>query len=56
MEARAPRESSLVWDNHGCLPLRPLDEAFLPQLELYRSSGVGRVTIKFRLGGLCRRI
>lgn len=32
--------SSLVWDNHGCMPLRPFDEEFLPQLELYRSSGV----------------
>lgn len=39
-EARALIDSSLVWDNHGCMPLRHLDESFLPQLELYRSSGV----------------
>lgn len=39
-DARALVTASLVWDNHGCMPLRPFDEAFLPQLELYRSSGV----------------
>lgn len=31
--------SSLVWDNHGCMPLRPDDESFLPQLHRYRDSG-----------------
>lgn len=30
----------LVWDNHGCMPLRPLDETFLPQLDRYRQAGV----------------
>lgn len=30
----------LVWDNHGCMPLSPLDESFLPQLARYRDSGV----------------
>lgn len=38
--ARSLVAASLVWDNHGCMPLRPLDDTFLPQLELYRSSGV----------------
>jgi hypothetical protein len=32
--------SSIVWDNHACLPLRPHDERFLPQLERFRTSGV----------------
>lgn len=37
--ARSLIAASLVWDNHGCMPLRPFDEQFLPQLELYRASG-----------------
>lgn len=32
--------SHLVWDMHGCMPLRPGDESFLPQLERYRAAGV----------------
>lgn len=31
---------NLVWDNHGCMPQRPLDESFLPQLARYRDAGV----------------
>jgi hypothetical protein len=31
--------SAVVWDNHGCMPLRA-DATFLPQLERYRQSGV----------------
>lgn len=42
--------SSLVWDNHGCMPLRPLDEEFLPQLELYRSAGVDVVFLNIGFG------
>jgi membrane dipeptidase len=37
--ARALLASSVVWDAHGCMPLRA-DAGFLPQLERYRSSGV----------------
>jgi membrane dipeptidase len=40
LDARLVLGSSLVWDNHGCMPLRPRDEAFLPQLERYRRGGV----------------
>ena len=29
---------SLLWDNHGCMPLRA-DDTFLPQLERYRQAG-----------------
>lgn len=36
---------ALVWDDHGCMPLRPLDESFLPQLERYRASGVNVVSL-----------
>lgn len=35
---------SLVWDNHGCMPLRP-DARFLPQLERYRNAGVNIVSL-----------
>lgn len=35
---------ALVWDNHGCMPLRS-DASFLPQLERYRSSGVTVVSL-----------
>ncbi len=36
--------TALIWDNHGCLPLRTDDE-FLPQLSRYRDSGVNVVSI-----------
>jgi membrane dipeptidase len=36
---------SLVWDNHGCMPLRPDDTQFLPQLERYRKAGVDVVSL-----------
>lgn len=42
--------SSLVWDNHGCMPLRPFDEAFLPRLELYRESGVDVAMLNIGFG------
>lgn len=48
--ARSLMASSLVWDNHGCMPLRPMDEDFLPQLELYRSSGVDVAIINIGFG------
>ena len=37
--AEALLRTAVVWDNHGCMPLR-CDESFLPQLERYRCSGV----------------
>jgi membrane dipeptidase len=36
--ARAISEG-LAWDNHGCMPLRPLDDDFLPQLRRYAKAG-----------------
>ena len=41
---------SLVWDNHGCMPLRPHDERFLPQLERYRRAGVDAVMLNVGFG------
>ena len=36
---------SFVWDNHACMPLRPDDATFLPQLERLRKVGVDAVTL-----------
>jgi membrane dipeptidase len=37
-------QQALVWDNHGCLPLRA-DADFLPQLERYKAAGVNIASI-----------
>ena len=44
LSIRSLLDSSIVWDNHGCMPLRA-DASFLPQLERYRSSGVTLVSL-----------
>ena len=43
-QATALYADALVWDQHGCLPLRP-DEAAVDELELYRRAGVDLVSI-----------
>jgi membrane dipeptidase len=40
----------LVWDSHGCMPLRPADEMFLPELQRYRRAGVDVVFINVGFG------
>jgi membrane dipeptidase len=47
--ARQLIRTSLVWDNHGCMPLRT-DDSFLPQLERYRSAGFSIVSINIGYG------
>lgn len=37
-------EGAVLWDNHGCMPLRT-DASFLPQLERYRHSGVTVISL-----------
>ena len=47
MIARAPKVSlgdGVVWDNHGCLPLRA-DDRFMSELERYRDVGVNVVSL-----------
>jgi membrane dipeptidase len=46
MDAKAAtlHADALVWDQHGCLPLRP-DEDVVDELELYRRAGVDLVSI-----------
>jgi len=43
-QAAALHADALVWDQHGCLPLRP-DEDAVDQLELYRRAGVDLVSV-----------
>lgn len=45
-------ERALVWDNHGCMPLRSHDASFLPQLDRYRRAGVDVVTLNVGLDAL----
>lgn len=48
--ARSMVDKKLVFDSHGCMPLRPDDESFLPQLERYKASGVDAVFINVGFG------
>jgi membrane dipeptidase len=41
---------SLVWDNHACMPLRPDDDSFLPQLERARRTGVNVISVNIGFG------
>jgi membrane dipeptidase len=43
--ARALLRSGIVWDNHACMPLRPGDVSFLPQLERVRQAGIDVVSL-----------
>ena len=49
--ARALLNDTLVWDNHGCMPVgRPHDTSFLPQLQRYRAAGVDVATLNVGFG------
>jgi membrane dipeptidase len=39
VRAAALLADAVAWDNHGCMPIRPMDEAFLPELTRYRAAG-----------------
>jgi membrane dipeptidase len=42
---------TVVWDNHGCMPVaRPSDTSFLPQLQRYRDAGMDAVTLNIGFG------
>jgi membrane dipeptidase len=41
-----------AWDNHGCMPLRPLDHRFLPQLTRYKKAGFQVVGINAGFDGV----
>ena len=42
---RALLKRTVCWDNHACMPLRPGDTAFLPQLERVRNAGIDVVSL-----------
>lgn len=49
--ARTLLRDTLVWDNHGCMPVnRPHDTSFLPQLARYRAAGVDAVMLNVGFG------
>lgn len=52
-DARRARllRSAVVWDNHGCMPLKE-EPTFLPQLERYRRAGVSVVSLNVGFGPL----
>jgi membrane dipeptidase len=43
---------ALIWDNHACIPLRPDSTAIPEQLERYRTSGVGVVSLNICWDGV----
>ena len=50
--AAALLRASLVWDNHTCLPLRPNDRSFLPQLARHKAAGFDAVTVNVGFGDM----
>ena len=44
-DTRRLMADALVWDDHLCMPLRPDDESFLPQLQRVHDSGVDVVSL-----------
>jgi membrane dipeptidase len=51
--ARAARQlidTTPVWDHHACMPLRPLDPSFLPQLARHKAAGFDAVTVNVGFG------
>jgi membrane dipeptidase len=44
-ETQALINRTVVWDNHSCMPLRPDDESFLPQLKRHKAAGVSLVSL-----------
>lgn len=48
--ARRLIDSTPVWDHHACLPLRPLDASFLPQLARHKAAGFDAVTVNVGFG------
>ena len=43
-------DSMLVWDNHACMPLKPHDTSFLPQLQRHRDAGADVVIVNVGYG------
>ena len=52
VEARAIVADTLVWDNHACMPLRPHDPSFLPELDAVRRAGVDVISLNIGYGAM----
>lgn len=48
--ARRLIDSVPVWDHHACMPLRPHDTSFLPQLARHKAAGFDAVTLNIGFG------
>ncbi|HRD84001.1 MAG TPA: membrane dipeptidase [Rubrivivax sp.] len=48
--ARRLIDSTPVWDHHACMPLRPLDPSYLPQLARHKAAGFDAVTVNVGFG------
>lgn len=48
--ARALIDDTFVWDNHACLPLRPHETKFFPQLRRHKAAGFDAVTVNIGFG------
>lgn len=48
--ARRLIDATPVWDHHACMPLRPLDLSFLPQLARHKAAGFDAVTLNVGFG------
>jgi membrane dipeptidase len=48
--ARRLIDATPVWDHHACLPLRPLDPSYLPQLARHKAAGFDAVTVNVGFG------
>ncbi len=47
-------ESSLVWENHACMPLNPDDDSYLPQLARYKESGTNVVSLNITFDAVAK--
>ncbi|MFM8345002.1 MAG: dipeptidase [Betaproteobacteria bacterium] len=48
--ARRLIDSVLVWDHHACMPLRPHDMSFMPQLSRHLAAGFNAVNLNVGFG------
>ncbi|MFN9763760.1 MAG: hypothetical protein ACK57L_01380 [Pseudomonadota bacterium] len=48
--ARRLIDAVAAWDHHACMPLRPGDASFLPQLARHKAAGFDAVTLNVGFG------
>ena len=48
--ARRIIDAAPVWDHHACMPLRPQDTSFLPQLARHKAAGFDAITVNIGFG------